>query len=201
MVDPGVILVDPRVILTGVILSRVSEIESELAESFNLDNESEKREYLYEVFAKVKDMPELKEYLDEYNSELEKELERDVSYDLGFIVDDDDRAVITIDLAITDKYMEISETCSDAESEEEFDECYKNALEEVNSECVADVDVSIDSAKVSVRSYTIPCEGDYCRCGNEFEIMISGDSVKSAVSNLMFYYPTILEIVKQVLRL
>ncbi|MEM4596715.1 MAG: hypothetical protein QXG54_05395 [Desulfurococcaceae archaeon] len=179
----------------------MSEIESELAKSFNLSNESEKREYLYEVFDKVKTMPELKEYFDDYNSELEKELERDVSYDLGFIVDDDDRAVITIDLAITDKYMEISETCSHSESEEEYDECYENALEEVNSECIADVDVSIVTEKVSVRSYAIECTGDYCRCGNEFEIMIAGDSVKDAVSNLMFYYPRIIEIVKQVLRL
>ncbi|MEM2499967.1 MAG: hypothetical protein QXU30_07460 [Sulfolobales archaeon] len=188
-------MVDP-----WIILSRVSEVENELAKSFNLSYESEKREYLYEVFDKIKTMPELKEYFDEYNSELERELERDVSYDLGLIVEED-RVVITIDLAITDKYMEISETCSHSESEEEFNECYENALEEVNRECVADVDVSIVTEKVSVTTTSIPCEGDYCRCGNEFEIMISGDSVKDAVSNLMFYYPTILEIVKQVLRL
>ncbi|MEM1699713.1 MAG: hypothetical protein QXD83_07540 [Sulfolobales archaeon] len=189
-------MVDPR-----TILDRVNQVESNLVESFNLGDSYERREYLYEVFDKVKTMPELKEYLDEYNSELEKELERDVSYDLGFIVDDDDRAVITIDLAITDKYMEISETCSHSESEEEYDECYENALEEVNSECIADVDVSIVTEKVSVRSYAIECTGDYCRCGNEFEIMIAGDSVKDAISNLMFYYPRIIEIVKQVLRL
>ncbi|MEM4060265.1 MAG: hypothetical protein QXK11_07120 [Pyrobaculum sp.] len=146
-------------------------------------------------------MPELKEYLDEYNSELESELNREVKYDLGFIVDDDDRAVITIDLSITDHYMEISELCNDAESEEEFNECYANALEEVNRECIADVDLSLVTENISVRSYAIECTGDYCRCGNEFEIMIAGDSVKDAVSNLMFYYPRIIEIVKQVLRL
>lgn len=189
-------MVDP-----WIILSRVSEIESELAKSFNLSNESEKREYLYEVFDKIKTMPELKEYFDDYNSELESELNREVKHDLGFIVDDDDRAVITIDLAITDHYMEVSELCRDTESEEEFNECYENALEEVNRECVADIDLSLVTENISVSSYAIPCEGDYCRCGNGFEIMIAGDSVKSAVSNLMFYYPTILEIVKRVVRL
>ncbi len=74
------------------------------------------------------------------------------------------------------KYYEISEYCSEvSESEEEFNGCVENTLEEINEESSINLELKYVSNDIIIDAYPLVCDRDYCRVGLEVRIRFYHD--------------------------
>ena len=89
---------------------------------------------------------------------------------------------IVMNYEITTKMLEVSEICSsgltdldeeysEEELEKMFYECYKEQLDEINSE-YAFHNAILKTKEFSIKITPIKCGGDYCNVGGELEIEI-----------------------------
>jgi hypothetical protein len=107
---------------------------------------------------------------------------------------DENEKVISVEIAYTRKYLEISEAVqrsledsealngepvciTEEECEKVFAEAYRETLKEINQECVIKTNARIElkdyDVTIDVEPY--PCDGDYCDCGTLIAIAFKTD--------------------------
>ena len=114
-------------------------------------------------------------------------------YVFDVVLDRDAREMI-VELGYGTKYMEISEEValhvrelcderglSDEECEELYERAYRDMLEEINSECVINVNRRVEYPEKGVVAeiYPIECGGNYCFCGAGITLRVSLEGVST----------------------
>jgi len=88
------------------------------------------------------------------------------------VLDRDAREMI-VELGYGSKYMEISE--------ELYGQAYRDMLEEINRECVININRRVEYPEKGVVAeiYPIECSGDYCFCGAGITLRVSLEGVST----------------------
>ncbi len=89
------------------------------------------------------------------------------------------------------KYLEISESCTETQDEDEFYECLTEELNEINKESSINFEMKYSNKDFTIEAYPILCSGDYCEAGLGIEID----------STLEIDYEILYPIVKQIIEL
>lgn len=140
-----------------------------------------------EIYSKMEKL--IYTLIDEELSKIRKELIHQKEYDMKW-----DRYISTdtvkINIEITTKLMEISESCANVD-DNEYHECIENIIDEVNCEYALYNYIKISTKDYEITTYSIECDGDYCDIGGGLDIVIN--SVDYAfVSHFMHYVKDII---------